>query len=202
MPEQIGEHCLGEGGGPLSIDGWHQQVSGHHAGGSSGNGGFKRRQLNLLQALELVGDQRQFQVGITGRIAMAGEVFGAAQHPFALQPNEKAAAQGAGGLSCLPPGAHVDHRIGGVVVDIANRPQYPVQPEAAGLKRSAAAIGRGQLFGLRWVALPKPRQAQRRRQPTGAIKALAHAFFHIGAEQQWPLGPVLQLPAAQRQISG
>ena len=176
-------------------------MSSHHAGGPSGDGGFKGRQLNVLQALELVGDQRQFQVGIAGGIAMAGKVFGAAQHPFVLQPLKKAAAQGAGGLSGLPPGAHVDDRVGGIVVDIANRPQHPVQSEAAGFERSAAAIGRGQGFSLRRVALPKLRQAQRWRQPTGAIEALAHAFFHIGAEQQWPLGPVLQLPASQRQIS-
>ena len=137
-------------------------------------------------------------MGIAGGIAMAGKVFGAAQHPFALQSLQKAAAQGAGGLSCVSPGAHVDDRVGGVVVDIADRPKHPVQPEAAGLKRGAAAIGRGQGFGLSRVAIPQLRQAQWWRQPTGAIKALAHAFFHIGAEQQWPLGPALQLPAAQR----
>ena len=92
----------------------------HHAGHPGGDGCSEGGQLHRLQPLAAVAQKRQLQVGVAAGVAMAGEVFGAAEHPFGLG----AAQEGRGQAGCrgrvLAPGAHVDHRVGRVVIDITD----------------------------------------------------------------------------------
>ena len=71
---------------------------------------------------------------------MAGKVLGASKNTRLLQPPLEGNGQGAGTLGIFAPGPHIDHRVGGVVVDVAHRPQHPVQATAAGLFAGAEAI--------------------------------------------------------------
>ena len=137
---------------------------------------------------------------------MAREVFGAAQHPLLLQPLQEGRGQGGGGGGRFPPGPHVDHRVGRVVVYVAHGRQHPVEPQQLGLPAGAGPIGPGQGLGPFWIAAPEGIEGEGGHQPAGPFKALAYALLHIGAEQQALLGagpgPVLQLAATQGQISG
>ena len=133
---------------------------------------------------------------------MTGEVLRAAEHAFGPHPPHKGRRQGRCGAGVFPPGPHVDHGIGGVVVDIADRAQHPVEAEGPGFAAGAAAMALGQGAGLLRCLPKQPSDRQRRRQPARPLEALAHALLYIGAEQQGQPGPALQLLAAQRHLRG
>ena len=84
---------------------------------------------------------------------MAREVLSAAQHAATGQAPLEGSGQGAGGGGLLTPGPHVDHRVGRVVVDVADRAEHPVQAAAPGLVCGAVAVAFRQGDGLFWVDL-------------------------------------------------
>ena len=147
--QQAIEHGRRQGGGPCAVEGFQQQVGRHHAGHPGGDRGAEGGQLHRLQPLAAVAQQRQLQVGVAGGVAMAGEVLGAAEHPLGLGAAQEGRGQAGGRGRVLAPGAHVDHRVGRVVIDIANGPQHPVQAQQPGLAARAAAVALGQGLGVR-----------------------------------------------------
>ena len=144
----------------------------------------------------------QIQVRVDAGVAMAGKMLRAAEHPLLLQPPAEGTHQGGGGGGVLPPGPHIDHRIVGVVVDIAHGRQHPVQAHPPGFPSRAVAIAFRQGQGQGRIPAMKPAQGQGGHQPAQSLKALAHPFLHIGAEQQRPAGPAAQLVGAQAQFRG
>ena len=92
-------------------------------------------------------------MGVAGGVAVAGKVLGASENTRLLQPPLEGNGQGAGTPGIFAPGPHIDHRVGGVVVDVAHRAQHPVQPAAAGLFAGAAAIAHTQIQGQLGVLL-------------------------------------------------
>ena len=131
---------------------------------------------------------------------MAGEVLGAAQHPCPMQTAHKGGRQGSGPGGVLAPGPHVDHRIGGVVVHIAHRPQHPVEPYGPGIPAAALPVSLCQGDSPIGITAVQPPQGQRRDQPAGPLEALAHPLLHVGAEKQGLVCPPLQLSGAQGQF--
>ena len=105
---------------------------------------MKGGQFDRRQPLPAVGQQGQGEVRIAAGVPVAGEVLGAAQHPFCLHAPQEGRRQGACRSRILSPGPHVDHRVGGVVVDVTHRPQHPVEPQGPGLPAGAAAVALGQ----------------------------------------------------------
>ena len=120
--QQAIEHGWRQGGGPLAVEGLQQQVGRHHAGHPGGDGGAEGGQLHRLQPGAAVGQPGEFQVGVAGGVAVAGEVLGAAEHPFGLGTPQEGRGQAGRRGRVLAPGAHVDHRVGWIVVDITDRP--------------------------------------------------------------------------------
>ena len=172
----------------------------HHAGHAGGDGGAKGGQLHSLEPLAAVGQQGQLEMGIAGRVAMAGEVLGAAQHPLRLGAAHEGGRQGSGGGGGLTPGPHVDHRVGGVVIHIAHRAQHPVEAEGPGLAAAAAPVALRQLLGRGRIIPVKAAEGQGRHQPAGTLEPLAHPLLHIGAEQEIAGRPRLELAGAQPQF--
>ena len=200
-PQQIGEHGFGEGGGLLRIQFRQHQMGRHHALHTGGNGGLKGRKFDLLQPFAAVGQHRQVQMGVAAGVAVAGKVLGASEHPRLLEPPLERHRQGTGSLGILAPGPHIDHRVGGVVVDVAHRPQHPVQATAAGLFAGAAAIALTQIQGQLGLPLVESPEGQGRHQPAGPFEALANALFNVRADQQPLLTPALQLLGALLQLN-
>ena len=124
----------------------------HHGGHPFGDHGLKGGQLHGIEPLAVVADDGQIQVGIGAGVAVAGEVLGAGQHACGLDPPGEGCCQVAGRLGRFPPGPHVDHRVGGVVVHITHGPQHPVQPKGAGIQAGAAAVALGQGHGPLGIA--------------------------------------------------
>ena len=82
-------------------------------------------------------------MGIAAGVAVAWEVFGAAEHPSCLHAPHKGRCQRPGCGWIFPPGPHIDYRVGRVVVDIAHRPQHPVEPQAPGISARALPVAFG-----------------------------------------------------------
>ena len=200
--QQLRQHCGREGGRLLAVQGRQLQVGGHHRGHAGGDGGPEWWQLHRLQTGAAVGKQRQLQVGIAAGVAMAGEVLGAGQHPLRLTAPHEGRRQGSGGFRVFAPGAHVDHRVGRVVVHIAHRSEHPVEPQQPCLAARAVPVALRERLGPLRLSPVQPSQGQGRHQPAGPLKALAHAFLNVGAEQQRSAGPALQLLGAQAQFGG
>ena len=198
--QQAREHRLGQGGWPLAIKGGQHQVGCHHRGHPCGDRLLKGGQFDRRQPLPAVGQQGQGEVRIAAGVPVAGEVLGAAQHPFCLHALQEGRRQGACRSRILSPGPHVDHRVGGVVVDVTHRPQHPVEPQGPGLPAGAAAVALGQGQGPLGLPPVQPAQGQGRHQPGGSVKALTHPLLHVGAEQQGLAGPAAELGAAQGQL--
>ena len=186
----------------MVIQGAQQQVPRHHRGHIRSDGPLEGGKLDGLQPFTAVGQHGQFEVRIACGVAVAGEVLGAAEHAFGLGGLDEGSSEGADGVGVLTPGAHVDDRIGRIVVDVANGSQDPVQPELAGFAGGAAAIGGRQGQGGLRVMGVDPAHAHGRRQPAGSLEALAHPLFHIGAEQQGLGTPTGQLVGAEPDLGG
>ena len=200
LAQQTGQDGLREGGRLRVVQGRQAQVGGHHRGHPRGNRPLKGRQLDLIEAFAVVGQFGQLQVRIRAGVAVAGEVFGAGQHALGLAALDEGRREGPGALGGLPPGAHVDHGVGRVVVDVADRTQHPVQPQQPRLPAGAAAVALSQGLRLLGIACMQGPQREGRRQPGSPLKALADPLFHVGAEQQGLARPALELLAAQTQF--
>ena len=74
-------------------------------------------ELDGPQAVGAVIDNRQVEVRIDGRVAMAGKVFAAGRHPGPLQRRDDRRAEGGGGVDVGRQGAIANHRIGRIGVD-------------------------------------------------------------------------------------
>ena len=177
-------------------------MAGHHRLHAGGDGLAEGGQFHLLQPLAAVGQQGQFQVGVAGGVAVAREVLGAAEHAGGLQAPQEGRCQGSGAGRILPPGAHVDHRVGRVVVHVAHWPQHPVEPHGPGIQATATAIALGQGAGPLGLPAVQAAEGKGRHQPAGPLEALPHPLLHVGAEQQGLAGPGLQLAGAQGQFGG
>ena len=101
-----------------------------------------------------MGQHRQVQMGVAGGVAVAGKVLGASEHRL-LEPPLGATARALAVLESSPQARTLI--LVGVVVDVAHRPQHPVQPTAAGLFAGAAAIAltRSGNSGSRWWSRPR-----------------------------------------------
>ena len=200
--QQVGQHLSGEGGRPLWIQLWKQQMGGHHTVDPCFDQRFERWQLQLIQPRTVVGQHRQIEMGIAGGVAMAGEVLGAAQYSTAGETPLESTRQGRDGFRLFPPGAHIDHRIVRIVVDIADRSQNPIEPAALRLFARALAIALRKGQGALRIPGMQACKGQGRHQPAAPLEALADAFLHIGAEQQGLLTPAPKLTGALLQLHG
>ena len=127
---------------------------------------------------------------------MAGKVFGAAEYPLVLQSCRKQQLK-ALAASAVSQARTLITGLAGLLLTSQTGPSTQFKPGSGFFCAGHRPwLGFG-LVGSRCPASPGSAVAA----ANWRHRSVAHAFFHIGAEQQWPLGPVLQLLAAQRQIS-
>ncbi len=164
----------------------------------------ERHELERLQLGQRLVDDRQVEMRIDVRVAVAREVLHAAgdagphraAHPGAGQPRDVGRVFGKAALG--------DDRVRRVVVDVEHRREIPVEAHA----RKAAPDRLADRFGERHVAAGAERHRRRRvRQEAGAHeraaflidadqRALAHRLAQVGGEAAH-LGLVAQVAAEQ-----
>jgi len=94
----------------------------HHDGRYPGfDGAAEGDQLQLFQRLLRFVHPGKPQMAVHRRVAVAGEMLGAAQHPASGIGCDGGTAQGRHALRFVAEAAHADHRIGWIAVDIQHR---------------------------------------------------------------------------------
>jgi len=117
-------------------------------------------------------------------VTVSGEMFRTPQNPAAAQPPLKRLRQISDHFRLLTPRPHIDHGVGRVAVDVTDRAQHPVEAATFGLLSRDPSIAFGQSHDVVGIFRLQPPQRHGGHEPGGAFKPLAHAFLHIGAQQE------------------
>ncbi len=200
LPQNPRQDGVGEGGGAIEIEAGDLEVGGHNAGNPSGDRPPKGHPFQGLQTIAAVGQFRQFQVGVDRRVAMARKMLSRGQNPLTLATLNKGGNQVRHNLRRFPKGPHINDRVLGIVIDIGDGGQHPVQTQGDGFLGREPTEAAGVVLGKGQIPAGDRPQSQGRRHPTGPRKALPHPLFNISSQQQRNFGPLLQLLGPQRQF--
>ena len=208
--QKPGDHPPGHGAGNLLRLNIREQHVAHHDGRYPGfDGAAEGDQLQLFQRLLRFIHPGKPQMAVHRRIAVAGEMLGAAQHPASGIGCDGGTAQGRHALRFVAEAAHADHRISWIAVDIQHRRHVEVGAQPPQLPdgdlRSQAGIfrvcgsrqrhGAGDVYGVlgeprHHAALlvddDKGRVARlflNQRLNLGAERAKLLRAFHVAQEQ-------------------
>ena len=93
----------------------------HDGVGARRDAGAKRRQLDAIEAVARLRDDRQTEVRVDVGVAVAGKVLERGQHAAGVQAAHVGGRQLADRVRLLAEDARVDHRVARVVVDVGER---------------------------------------------------------------------------------
>jgi hypothetical protein len=177
--QQRVQHRVAERGRLLvGIDRRQLDVRHHHGGGAGLDARPERRQLDRVETLARMRDDRQPEVRVDVGIAMAREVLKRGEHAAFLQPAHPAGDHLAGLGGILAEGADVDHGIARVVVDVGDRRKVDVHAQGARFGRDDLAGFIGQLRIAGGAKRHRPRELG------GAGNPHLHAPLEVGRGQQ------------------
>ena len=166
------------GGGGLGLYLRVLDVGGHHHINARLEGGAERHELELLELGQALVDARQTGVGVRRRVAMAGEVLGAAADALALDSLEHRAAQLAHELGPVGERAQADDGVVRVVVDVHHRGKVDVDAKGAQLiSHDLAALARK-------VGAARGAEGHVARHGATAAQAVDDAALLVDAEQK------------------
>ena len=144
--QQAGDDAAGHGGGHTAvIQRGEQDVRRHDGGYAVGNGSAEGSQLHPFQFIAGLVYTGQGEVAVQRSIAVAGEMFGQAEHAAILQAADHTGGilgHGGGGIAIT---AHPDDGVGRVAVDIHAGGQVKVDAQTAQLFAGQLA---GQIGGF------------------------------------------------------
>ena len=179
--QEAGEDLLREGRRALRVEVLVDDVGGHDEGYPGADGGLKGRQvlgLDLGQAPLFV--DREPQVAVHARVAVAGEVLGGGQHPGVLEPLDEGQAVAGDELGVGAEAAQADDRVLGVGVDVEHRGEVHVGAGVAGL----LADGPGHAAGERGVVGGAERHRPREAGHAGDTEGVEGAALLVNEDEQ------------------
>ena len=135
---------------------WEKEVGCHYAVDAGGNHLPKRREFKIRQSLRAMGKDRKVEMRVAARVSVAWKVLGTTQHPSSAESALKCSSKCSGRGGIFSPSPHIDHRVSGVVVHVANGPEHPVQSAAARLVSGATAVALGEVQGSLRLVLIQP----------------------------------------------
>ena len=162
------------------------QVCGHDAGGSVFDQGFEGGQFDRIQAIHVVGDQRQVGMRIDLRVAVSGEVFGCADDAAVFHTFDVGQAFGSYVFRVFTEGTVTDHGVECIVVYVHRRCQVDVQSGAFGL------AGDFQSHFIDQVVVLERTQCHLIREAGYVVQTHSQAPFAVDGDEHRGLGGLLQ----------
>ncbi len=179
-PERLLEEAVHDGGrhrcGALFVERRHQDVRGHDRGDAGIDSRPERDKLHRLQTVRWMLDERQLEMRVGGRVAMAREVFAARGNPCRLQSLDQDPAKPCDILSPVAQGAIANNRVRRVGQDVEHRCVIEIDTDGDQLSRETF----GETSHETFIARPPQRHhrrpdCERRPKPRYPSALLVHA---------------------------